>query len=75
MKYIFATAPFLVIALCTWLCLSGSSLATTINRWQSDMMGDHKYFPALTIFIMAIPPLLLLLALKKILYMKVSQKS
>lgn len=75
MKYLFAFMPFLIIAVCTWCTLTGKWIVPNINQWQSDLMGDHKYFPVLTIFIMAIPPLLILLALKKILYTEVSQKS
>ena len=35
-------------------------IVSSINRWQAGILGDNQYFPALTIFILAIPPLLLL---------------
>ena len=37
-----------------------------INRWQARIMGDRQYFPVLTAFILALPPLLLLALIKKI---------
>lgn len=35
-------------------------IVPAINRWQAGLLGKNQYFPALTVFILAIPPLLLL---------------
>jgi hypothetical protein len=57
-----------VICLATYLTLSHSALSVKINLWQARVMGDGKYFPALTIFFLALPPLLLLLLIKIIFF-------
>jgi hypothetical protein len=58
---------FLILIAATFLTVSYHPITQKINEWQADMMGDNKYFPALTIFTLALPPLLLLLGVKKIL--------
>lgn len=63
-KKIFAILPFAVLAAACYITLSGSWITPSINKWQAGMMGDNKYFPVLTIFILSLPPLLLLLLLK-----------
>jgi hypothetical protein len=64
MKKFFAILPFIIIAASTYFTLTGSWITPGINRWQAKIMGDNKFYPALTIFILALPPLLLLLAIK-----------
>ena len=63
--------PFLIIALFfigagLYLSFSGKWIVKYINLWQMEMNGGGSYYPALTAFIIAIPPLLVLLLLKKI---------
>ena len=70
---ILGTLGFLVLAVATWITLSGQPIANRINTWQANMMGDNKYFPALTIFMIALPPLVLL-ALVKLVMMRKSTK-
>jgi hypothetical protein len=65
MKKILPFLPFIILGISTWLTLTNSWIVPSINEWQAGMMGDKKYFPALTIFILALPPLLVLLLVKK----------
>jgi hypothetical protein len=65
MKKLFALLPFLILAISTWLTLSDRWIAPSINEWQAGMMGDTKYFPVLTAFIIALPALLIVLLIKK----------
>lgn len=65
MNRLFGLTAILILAGCTYITLSGKWIAPDISRWQADIMGDGKYFPALTIFVLAIPPLLLLLLIKR----------
>ena len=65
MKKLFALLPFLILAISTWLTLSDRWIAPSINEWQANMMGDNKYFPVLTAFIIALPALLIVLLIKK----------
>lgn len=64
MKKVFGILPFLILGFSGYITFSNSWLAPDINRWQAGMMGDNKYFPALTMFILALPPLLVLAAVK-----------
>ena len=57
-------AIFAILIAGTYLGLTGQWIAADINRWQMRVMNDHKYFPALTAFIIAIPPMVALLPLK-----------
>jgi hypothetical protein len=65
MKKLLAVSPILILCFATWLTLTNRWIVPSINKWQAGLMGDTKYFPALTIFILALPPLLLLLLAKK----------
>jgi hypothetical protein len=65
MNKFFGIASIIVLSVATWLTLSHHPISDKINAWQAEMMGDNKYFPALTIFLLALPPLLLLLGIKK----------
>lgn len=63
-KKIFSVLPFAILAAACYITLSNSWIAPSINKWQAGMMGDNKYFPVLTIFILSLPPLLLLFLAK-----------
>lgn len=65
MKKVIAILPLIILAVSTWLTLSNRWIVPSINEWQAGMMGDNKYFPVLTIFILTLPPLLVLLLIKK----------
>lgn len=65
---IFGVIAFGLLIVATWLTLSGHPLAISINRWQAKQLQDgHDYFPVLTIFVLALSPLLVLLLLKLLL--------
>lgn len=61
-----ALAIGLVIA-AAGLTFSEQPLANRVNLWQANLVSDNKYYPALTIFILALPPLIVLLFLKLLL--------
>jgi hypothetical protein len=67
MNKVFGTMAFLILIVATWLTVSHHPITDKINALQAGLMGDNKYFPAFTIFALALPPLLLLLGVKKIL--------
>lgn len=67
MKRFLGLLSILVLIAATAVGFSNTWPSPVINAWQMKMMGAHTYFPALTILIIALPPLLLLLAIKKIL--------
>lgn len=73
MNKVFGTLAFAILIAATWLILSHHPITDEINTWQAGMMGDNKFFPVLTIFIMALPPLLLLLAIKFFILRKVKK--
>lgn len=64
MNRYFAFAAILILAVSTYIGLSGHWLGMKINRWQVSFLGDGSYFPALTIFVVAIPALLILALVK-----------
>lgn len=64
MNRYFGYAAILILALSTYVGLSGHRLGLAINRWQASFLGDGSYFPALTIFAVAIPALLVLALIK-----------
>jgi hypothetical protein len=66
MKKAFGGLTMAILVVATWLTFSHHPLTKPINTWQADIMGDNSYLPALTIFALAIPPLLLLLVIKRI---------
>lgn len=70
---IFGTAAIVVLSIAVWITLSGQPIAQKINAWQANMMGDNKYFPTLTIFLLVLPPLLVLLPVKGYLLKKVKK--
>lgn len=64
MNRYFGFAAILILALSTYIGLSGHWLGMKINRWQASFLGDGSYFPALTIFAVSIPALLVLALVK-----------
>ena len=70
---IFGSIAFGLLIAVTYLTLTQHHFAITINLWQAKMMGDNKYFPVLTIFLLALPPLVLLLLIK-LLVLKLMKK-
>ncbi len=64
MNRYFGIIAFLILGVSTYISLSGHHLGMAINRWQASIIGGGSYFPALTIFVFAIPPLLVLALIK-----------
>lgn len=73
MNKFFGIAAIAILSVATWLTLSHQPITEKINVWQAGMMGDNKFFPALTIFILALPPLLLLLGIKSIILKRIKR--
>lgn len=73
MNKLFGSIAILVLTEATYCTFSNRWPAPELNQWQAKMMGDHSYFPALTIFIMALPPLFVLLIIK-LLALRLSKK-
>jgi hypothetical protein len=65
MRKLIAVSPILILCFTTWLTLTNRWIVPSVNEWQADVMGDNKYFPALTGFILALPLLLVVLLIKK----------
>ncbi len=67
MNKIFGAISIAILITATAVVFSNNWPAGAINSWQAKMMGDNKYFPVLTIFIIALPGLLVVLLIKKLL--------
>lgn len=62
---IFGSIALGILIAATWLTLSHHPIANHISRWQAGLMSEkNEYFPALTIFLLALLPLMLLLPIK-----------
>lgn len=72
MNRLISTTAFCILIAATWLSFSNSWVAADINSWQAKNNGGG-YYPALSIFVLSIPPLLLL-ALVKLRQRKASKK-
>lgn len=63
---IFGTITFLLLGITAFLGFSGTWIARDVIEWQSKNLSTeaHKYQPVITMFILLMPPLLLLLPVK-----------
>jgi hypothetical protein len=65
LNIIFGCTAIGILIAATYLTLSHHKLANRISIWQSGLIQEKgKYYPAFTIFLLALPPLLLLLSVK-----------
>jgi hypothetical protein len=65
LNIIFGCTAIGILIVATFLTFSQHPLANRISLWQSDLIHDKdKYYPVLTIFLIALPPLLFLLPVK-----------
>jgi hypothetical protein len=64
LNVIFGSIAIGLLIVATYLTFSQHPLANSISSWQVTFLNDNTYFPALTIFLLALPPLLLLLVIK-----------
>jgi hypothetical protein len=72
---IISTLCFIIVIVAVYLTFSHSSLANKISLWQANVMGDGKHFPVLTACLLMLPPLLILLGIKKTIQKKWSSNS
>ena len=62
---IFGSIAIGLLIAATYLTFSQHPIANSISKWQSGLVNNKKeYYPALTIYLLVIPPLLILLAVK-----------
>ncbi len=64
MKKIFFGLAMAILVISAFLAKSNFWIVPSINNWQADLLGENKYFPVLTVFILALPVLLLLAVIK-----------
>ncbi len=64
MKTVLFLLALLIIGAAAFMARSDWWIVPDINRWQANILGENRYFPMLTVFILAIPPLLVLALLK-----------
>lgn len=57
-------SAILIFCAALYMSFSGTWLAADINAWQARLQGEPKFYPALTAFVLTLPPLLLLALLK-----------
>lgn len=67
MNTVFGSIALGILVAATYLTFSHHPLANIVNKWQSGMIGSEEYFPALTIFLLTIPALLVLMVVKLLL--------
>jgi hypothetical protein len=73
MNKLFGVISIAIVIAATAVTFSNDWPSALINQWQVKIMGGNSYFPALTIFIIAIP-LLLILHLCKLVVLRLSKK-
>lgn len=64
MKKVVFVLAMAILVTSAFLAKSNFWIVPSINRWQADLLGENKYFPVLTVFILALPVLLLLAVIK-----------
>lgn len=68
LNLIFGSIAFGLLVAATYLTFSQHPIANSISRWQSKLINDkNNYYPALTICLLALPPLIILLLVKIVL--------
>ncbi len=60
MKSVSLFLAMAILGTAAFMARSDWWIVPSINRWQAGILGKNQYFPALTVFILALPPLLLL---------------
>jgi hypothetical protein len=73
---IFGSMAIGILIAATYLTFSHHPIANRISLWQAGLMSEKdEYFPALTILLLALPPLLLLLPVKIIILKLIRKKT
>jgi hypothetical protein len=76
LNVIFGSIAIGTLIAATYLTFSHHPIANRISQWQAGLMNEKDgYFPALTIFLLALPPLLLLLPVKIIILKLIRNKT
>ena len=60
MKSVSLFLAMAILGTAAFMARSDWWIVPSINRWQAGILGKNQYFPALSVFILALPPLLLL---------------
>ena len=60
MKKISFLLALAILGTAAFMARSDWWIVPGINRWQAGLLGHNQYFPALTVLILALPPLLVL---------------
>jgi hypothetical protein len=65
LNIVFGGIAICLLITATYLTFSQHPIANGISRWQSNLVNEkNKYYPVLTICLLALPPLLILLPVK-----------
>jgi hypothetical protein len=76
LNIIFGSIALCILIAAAYLTFSQHAIANRISLWQAGFMSEKgKYFPALTICLLALPPLLLLLPVKLFMLKIIRNKS
>ncbi|MBL7723718.1 MAG: hypothetical protein JNK27_06200 [Chitinophagaceae bacterium] len=67
MNTVFGSIALGILVVATYMTFSHHPMAGIVSKWQSGVIGRDEYFPALTIFLLAIPALLVLMVVKLLL--------
>lgn len=73
---IFGGITLIMLCVCAFLAFSGAWIARDIIHWQTENLSTEagKYQPAITLFILVIPPLLVLLPVKLLLLNRIRRR-
>jgi hypothetical protein len=62
---VFGSIAIGLLIIATYLTFSQHPIANSISRWQANLVTEkNKYYPVLTICLLALPPLLILMLIK-----------
>jgi hypothetical protein len=62
---VFGSIAIGLLIIATYLTFSHHPIANSISRWQANLINEkNKYYPVLTICLLALPPLFILMLIK-----------
>jgi hypothetical protein len=62
---VFGSIAIGLLIIATYLTFSQHPIANSISRWQANLINEkNKYYPVLTICLLALPPLFILMLIK-----------
>lgn len=75
LNLLFGSMAIGMLITATYLTLTQHPIANKISLWQANLLHEkNQYFPVLTICLLALPPLAILLLIKRLLLKKVDSK-